>query len=87
MTHEFSQLFHDQSRAFLDLLLIGIACLFDVALGNAMGTKEHMGRFRHITVVDLGGDQLRHGLQVSGMVVPAADTTNRKLFKGMISLP
>ena len=56
VAHEFSQLLHDQRGALFDLLLIGIAGLFDVALGNAMGTKKHMSGFRHITVVNLSGD-------------------------------
>ena len=87
VAHEFSQLLHDQRGAFLDLLLIGIAGLFDVALGNAMGTEKNMGGFRHIAVMDFGGDQLSHRLQIAGVVVPAANATNRKLFKRVISLP
>ena len=86
VAHVLSQRFHDQIRAGLDLLLIRVSGLFHIALGDAMGTEENVGLFRVIAVAHFFSNQLGHRLDVAGMVKPAADATDRQLFKGSISL-
>ena len=45
-----------------------------------------MGLMRIIAVADLLRDQLRHRLDVAGMIEPAADAADRQLLKGPITL-
>ena len=86
MAHVVRQGFHDQIGAGFDLLLIGVAGFFHIALGDAVGTEEDMGLFRVIAVAHLFGDQLGHRLDVAGVVKPTADAADRKLLEGCIAL-
>ena len=86
MAQQLVQLLHDQSRAGLDLRLIGIACFFDVALRHTVSTEENVGFGGVVAVADLHGNQFRHRPDITGMVIPAADAANRQLFKCGVTL-
>ena len=86
VAHLNGQLLHDQTGAGFDLLLIGVARLFDVALRHTVGTEEDVGLRGVVAVADLCRDQLGHGLHIARVVKPAADAANRQLLKGRIRL-
>ena len=81
------QFSHDQSRTSFNLLLIGITCLFHVALRHAMGTKEDVRLFNVVTGANLLGDEFSHRAHIAWMVVPTANTAQRQRLKAFVHLP
>ena len=81
-----AQGFHDQLSAAFDLLLIGIAGFFHVALGHPVGAEEDVGGAGINASIDFPLDQLGHRLEVARVVVPAADRSQRQLGKALIAL-